>query len=94
MRTAWKHVNGMGKMVQVRNVPEDVHRKLKALAAMEGVSLSDYILAEMRRMAELPTLKEMIERLKSLPPVETRTPTAEVLRREREKRTRTLARRR
>jgi antitoxin FitA len=50
-------------MIQVRNVPETLHRGLKARAAMAGMSLSDYLLAEMREIAERPTLAEMRERL-------------------------------
>jgi antitoxin FitA len=49
-------------MVQVRNVPDAVHRKLKARAAEQGVSLSDYILTEMKRIAEQPTLQEIAAR--------------------------------
>lgn len=56
----------MSKMVQVRNVPDAVHRKLKARAAEQGVSLSDYILTEMKRMAEQPTLQEIAARALAL----------------------------
>jgi plasmid stability protein len=51
-------------MIQVRNVPEAIHRTLKARAAMAGMSLSDYLLAEIREIAERPTLEEMRERLR------------------------------
>jgi plasmid stability protein len=57
----------MSKMIQIRNVPEGVHRKLKSRAALEGKSLSDYLLEEVRRLAERPTLAEMLERLKQRP---------------------------
>jgi plasmid stability protein len=50
-------------MIQIRNVPEALHRRLKSRAALEGMSLSDYLLAELRRVAERPTLAEMRERL-------------------------------
>lgn len=53
----------MPKMIQLRNVPDQLHRKLKARAATEGQSLSDYLLAEIRRAADRPTLTEMAERL-------------------------------
>lgn len=53
----------MSKMIQVRNVPDSLHRKLKARAALEGKSLSEYLLAELRRGAERPTLAELRERL-------------------------------
>lgn len=54
-------------MIQIRNVPSELHRLLKARAAMAGQSLSDYLLAEIRRTAEVPSREEMIERLRNLP---------------------------
>ena len=53
----------MSRMIQVRNVPDSLHRTLKARAAMAGRSLSDYLLEELRRLAERPTLAELRERL-------------------------------
>jgi plasmid stability protein len=53
----------MSKMIQVRNVPEQLHRKLKVRAAQEGISLSDYILRELRRLAERPTPRDLVERI-------------------------------
>jgi plasmid stability protein len=53
----------MAGMIQVRNVPEAIHRKLKARAALVGMSLSDYLLTEIRRLAERPTLDELRQRL-------------------------------
>ena len=58
-----KYVQHMSKMIQVRNVPDDLHRTLKARAAQAGMSLSDYLLAEMRRTAERPTMEEFKARL-------------------------------
>jgi len=49
------YVTRMSSMIQIRNVPPDLHRKMKARAALEGKSLSEYLLAELRRLAELPT---------------------------------------
>jgi plasmid stability protein len=43
-------------MIQLRNVPDTLHRSLKARAAMAGMSLSDYLLAEIKEIAERPTL--------------------------------------
>lgn len=54
----------MAKMIQLRNVPDDLHRKLKARAAAAGMSLSDYLLREVRKLADRPTLEELLERLK------------------------------
>jgi plasmid stability protein len=53
----------MGAMVQIRNVPEALHRRLKSRAALAGMSLSDYLLSEIRRVAERPTLDELRARL-------------------------------
>ena len=53
----------MSRMVQLRNVPDALHRTLKARAAMAGMSLSDYLLSEIRHVAERPTLVELRERL-------------------------------
>ncbi len=58
-----KYVYNMSKMIQLRNVPDPLHRILKARAAMAGMSLSDYLLAEIREIAERPTLGELRERL-------------------------------
>jgi len=74
----------MSKMVQIRNVPDAVHRTLKARAATAGQSLSDYLLAEMRRLAALPTREEMLDRLHSRRRVTLKTPAAVVIRKERD----------
>ena len=75
----------MSKMIQVRNVPEDLHRVLKARAAGEGKSLSDYILEELRRMAELPTLQEWLAQVRTRPSV-TPFSTEDAVREERDSR--------
>jgi len=76
----------MSKMIQVRNVPDALHRTLKARAAMSGMSLSDYLLQELREVAERPTLAELRERLHSRKPVLSDLDTAGLLREEREAR--------
>ncbi|HSY65292.1 MAG TPA: hypothetical protein VK829_11880 [Terriglobales bacterium] len=53
----------MSRVIQIRNVPDALHRTLKARAAIAGQSLSDYVLAEIKEVAERPTLGEMRERL-------------------------------
>ena len=58
-------------MIQIRNVPDALHRRLKARAAAAGMSLSDYLLQQMRDIAERPTIEEMIARLGRLPKVTT-----------------------
>lgn len=57
------HAHHMSTMIQIRNVPDTLHRRLKARAALAGMSLSDYLLAEIRNVAERPTLDEMRSRL-------------------------------
>jgi len=53
------------KLLQIRNVPDDVHRSLKARAAMEGQSLSEFALGELRRSLERPTRRELATRVQS-----------------------------
>lgn len=84
MLSTCEHALSMSKMIQIRNVPDALHRKLKARAAMQGKSLSDYLLAEIGRIASLPTRDEMLARLHARSRVKLRTPAAEVIRRERE----------
>jgi antitoxin FitA len=57
------HVGCMIVMIQIRNVPEELHRQLKSRAALAGMSLSDYLLAEIRQVSERPTLAELRGRL-------------------------------
>ena len=76
----------MGKMVQIRNVPDDIHRIVKARAAMAGLSLSGYLLAEIRKFSERPTSQELLERLERLSPVRVRTSPARAVREERDRR--------
>jgi antitoxin FitA len=60
----------MSKMIQIRNVPDDLHRTLKVRAARAGMTLSDYLLSEIELVAEKPTMSEWLERVKSREPVE------------------------
>jgi plasmid stability protein len=76
----------MSVMVQIRNVPEALHRRLKSRAALAGMSLSDYLLAEIREIAERPTLEELRARLESLPEVTLSVEPAEAVRAERDRR--------
>ncbi len=76
----------MAKMIQLRHVPDELHRRLKARAALEGLSLSDYLLQEVRRVAERPTLAELMTRLAQRTPIITRVPPAKAVRAERERR--------
>ena len=55
--------------IQIRNVPSDLHRKLKTRATLEGMSLSDFLLRELRHALDRPTLDEIRKRLSSRRPV-------------------------
>lgn len=55
----------MAVMVQVRNVPDDLHRKLKARAALAGMSISEFLLREIERSLARPTPEELLQRLRS-----------------------------
>lgn len=76
----------MPKMIQLRHVPDELHRKLKSRAALVGLSLSDYLLQEVRRLAERPTLAELQARLAQRTAVIPRVPPAKAVRGERERR--------
>lgn len=65
----------MSKMIQVRNVPDDVHRKLKARAAEEGISLSDFIKRDLEELSKQATLEEIGERARARGPSGLRTET-------------------
>ncbi len=75
----------MSKMIQLRHVPDDLHRKLKARAAMEGLSLSDYLLQEVERIAERPTLNDLRRRLAQRESVSPRVSPVKAVRAERER---------
>jgi plasmid stability protein len=75
----------MTKMIQVRNVPDALHRRLKSLAALAGMSLSDYLLKEVREIAERPTLAEMQARLERLARVTPSIAPADAIRAERDR---------
>lgn len=73
-------------MVQIRNVPADFHRRLKARAAIEGMSMSDYILRELRKSLDRPTRQEVLERLAARPARHLKRSPADVVRAERDAR--------
>lgn len=81
MRAACVTLFHMSKMIQIRNVPDDLHRTLKVRAAKAGMTLSDYLLSEIERVAEKPTLAEMMERLRSREMVELDEPPEVTIRR-------------
>jgi len=75
-------------MLQIRDVPDDVHRQLKARAALAGMSLSQFALRELERVARQPTRAEVLERLAALPEGRFKPSPTEMVRRERDSRAR------
>jgi plasmid stability protein len=73
-------------MVQIRNVPSDLHRELKERAALEGMSLSEYLLRELRHALDRPTLDEIRKRLSTRRPVRPHPSPAAAVRAERKNR--------
>jgi plasmid stability protein len=73
-------------MIQIRNVPTELHRRLKARAAIEGMSMSDYVLRELRKALDRPTRQEILERLWAQPVRRLGRRAAEVVRAERDAR--------
>lgn len=76
----------MPKMIQLRHVPDQLHRTLKARAALAGSSLSDYLIAELTRAAERLPSEEIRERLARLEPVAVTERPADAVRAERDRR--------
>lgn len=81
-----KHTSHMSKMVQIRNMPDPIHRVLKSRAATEGMSLSDYLLRELTRVAKRPTIEELMERMDKRHPVSVPVNAAKLIREDREAR--------
>ena len=78
------YVDHMSVMIQIRNVPDALHRRLKSRAALAGMSLSDYLLAELRRIADWPTVEELRQRLAQGSPTNPRTSPEAAVRAERD----------
>jgi plasmid stability protein len=74
----------MTAMIQIRNVPDALHRRLKSRAALAGMSLSDYLLSEIRHVAERPTIDELRARLESRSAMTLSVDSAEAVRAERD----------
>jgi plasmid stability protein len=75
-----------GTMVQIRNVPTELHRRLKARAAIEGMSMTDYVMRELRKALDRPTRQEILDRLREQPVRRLKRRAAEVIRAERDAR--------
>ena len=73
----------MSRVLQIRNLPDEVHRRLESRAALAGMSISDYVLREIERTLSRPTRAEVFARIAELPPIELDPPSSDVLREER-----------
>jgi plasmid stability protein len=82
MQYVWR----MAVLVQIRNVPEDLHRKLKARAALAGMSISEYLLQEIEKSLARPTPEELRQRLRQHGRVDLSEPVAKAVAAERESR--------
>ncbi len=82
MREACRWVLRMG-MVQIRNVPDDLHRELKARAALAGMSLSDYLLRALRREIDRPSREQWLRELSEREPIDVGTLPEEIIREQR-----------
>jgi plasmid stability protein len=74
----------MSKMIQIRNVPDALHRQLKSRAAEEGLSLSDYVMRELRRSVSYPNQAELVARIRARGELKVSISPAEAIRLERE----------
>lgn len=75
----------MSTMIQIRNVPDDLHRDLKVRAAHAGMTLSDFLLTELRQLAVRPTMREWLEQAATWEPVAVNETPSEALRAERDR---------
>jgi len=73
------------KTLQIRHVPDEVHRVLKARAALAGMSLSEYMLAELRRTTQQPTRDEVLESLRRRERADLPVPAADIVRESRDR---------
>lgn len=80
------YANHMSVMIQIRNVPETLHHRLKSRAALAGMSLSDYLLREIQDLAARPTVDELRERLAHRAAVRPSVSPARAIRAERDRR--------
>lgn len=84
MLRACDNLNSMSKMIQIRNVPDELHRRLKVRAARAGMTLSDYLLSEIEQVADKPSLREWLEKVARDEPVKLDEPPEVTIRRMRD----------
>ena len=75
----------MSKMIQLRHVPDALHHKLKVRATLESMSLSDYLIREVQKVAERPAPTELRERLAARVRIAPRLAPAAAVRAERDR---------
>ena len=80
MLSTCAHAESMPKMIQIRNVPESLHRELKSRAALAGKSLSEYLTEQLWRIAQKPSRAEFLRRLRQDPPTELGVSAADIIR--------------
>lgn len=80
MCSACSYANHMSKMIQIRDVPDPLHSTLKARAAREGMSLSDFLKRELEHAAERPTMREWLEHTQEAAPLKSKRSSAQVVR--------------
>jgi plasmid stability protein len=73
-------------MVQIRNMPAELHRRPTVRAAMEGLTMSDFVMREIRKALDRPTRQEILDRPRTRPPRRLREAAAQVIRAERDAR--------
>ena len=76
----------MTAMIQIRNVPDGLHRRLKARAAIEGISMSQFIMREIEKALEHPSRKELLDAISKQSETKLDIPPAEILGKERDAR--------
>jgi antitoxin FitA len=75
----------MSKMIQIRHVPDALHRKLRTRAARAGMTLSDYLRTELERLVEQLPMEDFVERLAAMEPSRVAESPAEIIRAERDR---------
>ena len=86
MRSTCANVERMSKMIQIRNVPDDVHREAKVRATRAGMTLSAYLLRQIERSLATPDVHELLAEIRAQEPIRASETSAEMIRAEREAR--------
>ncbi|NKC15134.1 MAG: toxin-antitoxin system HicB family antitoxin [Gammaproteobacteria bacterium] len=76
----------MSTLLQVRNIPEELHRRLKARAALEGLSMAQFVIREIERALQRPTRQMVLEAIERQPATMLDEAPAEAVRQERDSR--------